>query len=280
MKGAQAADAADEFLTDARAFVAAVERAREFAVVFRILFDVGVEQEQGDAPDLHGADFRVDRFVAELDLDHQDVSVLIAARLKRKISDVGVLIDFFLFAFGVNMLLEVPLVVEKPDRVEGNPQTARAFNVVAREDAKPARIDRDRFVKPEFKREVSDRARTENACVLLRPFGAFRDILLIVAERDVDARLKRKFKNALFEFFRRVFGQQGDRIVAQIAPAPGVEQFENLNDLRPPAPQKIVRELDAFIVRGHSGGAFAVFYHVEYSLCLTRGAQARELSES
>ena len=62
---ADAADAEDDFLLQARLPVAAVETRREVAILRRVLLEAGVEQVQGDAPDRTLPDVGQHRAVAE-----------------------------------------------------------------------------------------------------------------------------------------------------------------------------------------------------------------------
>ena len=62
-----AADAEDDLLLDARLAIAAVEARRELAIPRRVLFEIGVEQEERDAADAHaphGGEHACDRRAA------------------------------------------------------------------------------------------------------------------------------------------------------------------------------------------------------------------------
>ena len=75
-------------------------------------------------------------------------------RLHRHVFDLGVEIFLALVAVDVEVLLEIALVVEQPDGHQRNAQAAGAFDMVAREHAQAAGIDRHRFVDAELGREI------------------------------------------------------------------------------------------------------------------------------
>ena len=65
---AEAADAQQQLLADADAAVAAVEARRQLAVLRRVALDVGIEQQQVAAADLHAPDLGANGAAARLDL--------------------------------------------------------------------------------------------------------------------------------------------------------------------------------------------------------------------
>ena len=69
----------------------------------------------------------------------------------------------------IEPLTEIALVVVEADRDERDAQIGRAFYVIAGEDAEAARIDRNRFVKAEFRREIRHRPRPQHAGVAGAP---------------------------------------------------------------------------------------------------------------
>ena len=70
-EGAETADAQQQFLANPDARVAAIEARGEFTVFGMVAFDVGVEEKQVAAPDLHAPDFGPDGAAAGLHL-HRD----------------------------------------------------------------------------------------------------------------------------------------------------------------------------------------------------------------
>ena len=65
LQRADAADAEDDFLLDARFAVAAVEPRRQLAIPRRVLFEIGVEQIQLDAAEAHAPHGDEHRSIAE-----------------------------------------------------------------------------------------------------------------------------------------------------------------------------------------------------------------------
>lgn len=158
-EGFDAADAANELLTDARARVAAIKRVREFAVFLRVSFDVGVEKIEGRASDHDAANFRLDRAVLRVDRHGDAVAVLIFDGFEGDVFDFGRDVMFDLVAVGVDLLTEVSLFIEEADSDEGDAESAAALDVVSREDAESSGVNREGFVNTEFEREISDGTR-------------------------------------------------------------------------------------------------------------------------
>src|SRR5207253_7751945 len=73
---------------------------------------------------------------------------------------------------GVESLLEVAAAVEESDPDERDAELSRPFQVVAREDAEPARVDRQTLVDAELHREVGDEQIATCVTVCLLPPGA------------------------------------------------------------------------------------------------------------
>ena len=70
-KRPHAADAQHDLLLDAQLAVAAVQRAGDLAVVGRVPGDVGIEQVQRNAPDLHLPDLRRRLPAGKIDIDDE-----------------------------------------------------------------------------------------------------------------------------------------------------------------------------------------------------------------
>ncbi len=149
-QGADAADAEDDFLLDARFAVAAVEARREFAVPRRVLFEVGVEEidlrvTELDVPhrDEHGARAERDGDDARLAVGHQ-------GRFDRRVLPVQLAVAFFLPAFRRHALVEVALRIHEADGDERHAEVAGFLAVIAGEHAQAARVDRQRLMEGEF----------------------------------------------------------------------------------------------------------------------------------
>ena len=68
-----------------------------------------------------------------------------------------------------DVLAEVGLPVEQPHRHQRQPEIGRALEMVAGEHAEAARVDGQRFVDAELRREIRDRPGSQDAGVLQAP---------------------------------------------------------------------------------------------------------------
>ena len=142
------ADAEQHLLADPVLAVAAVQHVGH----------LGLEQVEADAADVGAPDPGGGRLAGELDLDadrleHEPEALGVEGRVPRLLPVV------------LECLLEVALPVEQADADERDAQVGRGLEVVAGEDAEPARVDRERLAQPELRREVGD----EEARVAVRP---------------------------------------------------------------------------------------------------------------
>jgi hypothetical protein len=142
--------AEDQFLADPDPRVAAVEPARQFAVLRGVALDVGVEQVQADAADRHLPDLGEERPAAGVDLHGDRLAVEPDRRLDRQRLDPRLQIFLVLVAVDVELLAEVALVIEQADGDQRHAEAAGALDVVAGEDAEAAGVDRHRFVDAEL----------------------------------------------------------------------------------------------------------------------------------
>ena len=132
---------------------------------------------------------------SRVDRDRQRNAVA-HGRLNRQQPAVDVDVVLLLPAVGVEPLTKVALVVIEPDAHERNAEIGRALQVIAGEDAEPARVDRERLVKAELGGEVRDRPRAEHAGVLRSPRVLRLQVLLHPAVGVVDAPVQRQLRGA------------------------------------------------------------------------------------
>ena len=92
--------------------------------------------------------------VAGIDCDRDRIPLGIEGGKHREIFHFCVDVLLALIAVHVQLLFKIALVVEQPDGHERHAQSASCFNMVARQDAQTSRIDRDRFMQPEFGRKI------------------------------------------------------------------------------------------------------------------------------
>ena len=139
---AHAADPEKQLLADPVLAVARVERVGE---------QVDVEQiERHATPDVVAPHVRGDRLACEVDLDRHRLAVQ-AERLR---VDGGVRLG--LAALVAQALREVTAAIEQPDADERQAELRCGLEVVAGEDAEPARVDRQVHVDAELHAEVRD----------------------------------------------------------------------------------------------------------------------------
>ena len=158
LEDADAADAEDDLLLDARLAVAAVEPRRELAIPGRVLLEIGVEEEEPDAAEPHLPDRHEHGAIPERHGDDAGAAVGPDGWLDRRIGPVEALVDFLLPAFRRHRLMEVALRVHEADADERNPEVARFLAVIAGEHAEAAGVDRQRLMERELGGEVGDRA--------------------------------------------------------------------------------------------------------------------------
>ena len=153
---AHAAKTEDNLLLEPHILVAAVEPRRELPVPRRVFFEVGVQQEQPDLADPDLPHLRLDRPVAERDLDDARAAAGRDRRPDRGVVPVDALVCLFLPAFRGDLLVEVTLRVHEPDADERQPEVAGFLAEVACEHAQTPGVDRERLVDRELRREVGN----------------------------------------------------------------------------------------------------------------------------
>ena len=151
-----AADAQQDFLTNSHFGVAAVENGSDLAVSALVLLDVGIEQIERDPSDIDRPDLGVDRPVRTGHLDDERSSGRCRHQLHWHLVEVALRVELGLPAVRIQYLFEVPLAIEQPHADEWQSQIAGGFQVIACEDAEPARVDWERLHQTEFEREIGD----------------------------------------------------------------------------------------------------------------------------
>ena len=209
--------AEQQLLADADALIAAVQPGGQLAVLGTVAVDVGVEQQQRVASDGDPPHARDDPAGPRLDLDRHRHAV-VRRRLDRQQPVIDVDVFLALPAVAIEPLPEVALVVVEADADERDAEVGRALEVIAGEDAEAARIDRNRLVQAELRREVRHRPGAEHAGVTGAPRVLRRQVLLQPPVRLVDAAVQRQLRRAQLELIDRGALQQRDRIVIARAP--------------------------------------------------------------
>ena len=155
-----------------------------------------------------------------------------------------------LLAVEIEPLTEVALIVVEPDRHERNVEVGRRLDVIAGEDAQAARVDRDRLVEAEFRREIRDRPRPQHARVARAPGVRRGQVFLHAPVGVIDAAVQHELRRALFQRVDGNLLEQRHRIVADLAPEHRVDVAEQADRGFVPAPPEIARERRQPLMRG------------------------------
>src|SRR5664280_2226879 len=153
---AHAADTERQLLADPHLLVAPVEAVRDLAIARPIHREVRIEKEKRRAADPNAADEEMNVPLADAHThDRRD------ARRRRKDVDwqvvrIGDRVGLLLPRIRRQRLAEEPLAVEVAVPHERDPEIARGLELVAREDAEPARIDRQDLRETELRAEIRD----------------------------------------------------------------------------------------------------------------------------
>ena len=239
----QPSDAEHDLLADAHLVVAAVQGGRDDAIVVVVLVDVRVEKEKGHAADLDDADEDVDVALADPDRHHgraavrhdrdgdgETVRVHGHARLRLPVA-------------AGQRLPEITVLVEEADSDERQPEVARRLQMVARQDAEAARVNRQELRQAELGGEIRD-----EVAPLLHGARGGMGRLCVVFDADLGARrLEPRQESGIagcrFESFRRQVRQKGDRVAARLFPQLGVQRGKKRPEGGPPGPTKVCGEI-------------------------------------
>lgn len=135
----------------------AVEAVGDLALGGRVGLDVGVEQQQGYAPDLGLPDVRGEGAAAgQRQVDPAGGAVGLAEQGDGELVRVEQRVALLLPAVPVEGLAEVAVPVEEPDADDRDPEVAGGLEVVAGEDAEAAGVLGQRGGDPVLGREVGD----------------------------------------------------------------------------------------------------------------------------
>jgi hypothetical protein len=121
------ADAEHKLLADAGPHISAIEAGGEPAVLRAVALHVAIEQVQRDAADVHQPDLGEQAAVAGFDRDGDLLAVAGVGRFNRQVIDPRIEVFLALIAVGVELLLEIPLIVEQADGHQRHAQAAGAF---------------------------------------------------------------------------------------------------------------------------------------------------------
>ena len=236
------ADTEDHLLSDTHILVTPVERVRDPLVPGLVLQHVRVEEVQRDPSDLDPPDLAGHDPVGEFDLDPDRRPRLVAGEGKRHLVEVVGGINLLLPAVVRETLAEVAPIVEKADPDERDAEIARRLHVIAREDAQPARVDREPLADPELEAEVGD----------LRPI-AFARIRAVEPRLRAEVRVERRGRGVqpfeeetivreLLQPFVPEAVHERDGVVLGTVPSVLIDRAEDVPRIVIPGPSEVARE--------------------------------------
>jgi len=241
-QGPHPADAEEDLLANPHFLVAAVELAGDLAVLGGVLRHVGVEQIQRHPPHPHAPDLRLDLPPGEVHADHH--RRLVAEHLRhRQVVEIVPREQLQLPPVGVEALAEVALLVQQPDPRQRDAQLRGALEVVARQHAQPAGVDRQRLGQPELGAEVRDPGRLRRA-VVLRPPRAARQVVLQLVVRAPELGEEPGVPAARVQPLLADLPEHVHGIVPGGLPELRIQSPEHVADLPAPRPAQVHRQID------------------------------------
>jgi len=90
------------------------------------------------------------------DREPQHIAALVSHRPDRELVRIVVGIQRFLAAVGGDHLTEIALLIQDADTDDGHPEIAGRLELIARDVAEAARVNRQRLAEREFHAEVGD----------------------------------------------------------------------------------------------------------------------------
>jgi len=108
-----------------------------------VAFNVGVDQQQIAAPDLHAPDFRPDSSAASLHMHSYGFAVRSDGNFHGQLIDIGLNVFFLLPTGTVEALAEVSLTVKQSHGHQRNAQVGGALDVIAGQHAQSTGIFRN-----------------------------------------------------------------------------------------------------------------------------------------
>src|SRR5688500_1064295 len=105
-------------------------------------------------------------------------SVLPQDRGNRQIRKIRISVNDTLISLIIDRLEKIPLAIKQADADQWQAQVAGCLAVIARQNAKSSRVNRETFMKTEFKTEIGDPVARVQACINAIP-QCFRMIIVI-----------------------------------------------------------------------------------------------------
>ena len=201
--------------------------------------DVRVEQVQLEPADRDAPDLRLDGAARVLDADRQRPAAGLAHQLDRHVEQIVLGVVLLLPAVDVQILAEVALLVHQADADERNAEIRGALEMIARENAQAARVDRQTLVQAELRTEVGDDRIGLSAADLLEPGRRLE--IRSSGFRDAGAARCRKLS-----FCDRASSRDCETVPSSFtglwphaAHRAGIDPLEQLDELRTPGPVQV-----------------------------------------
>jgi hypothetical protein len=153
---AQPADPEHDLLSDAVLGVSAVKLVGDVLQVRWVLRHVRVEEVERHAPHVGPPYLHHEAAAGEVELHPHGRAVRPGRHLHRHVVEIVDRVGLLLPPVGAQVLAEVALLVEEPHRHQGDPEVARALEMVPGEDAESARVDRQALGDAVLGGEVGD----------------------------------------------------------------------------------------------------------------------------
>jgi len=236
------ADAEDPLLAQPELGPAGIQFVHQAAVVRVVRLQVGVEQVDRHAPDLHlpGAD--VHRSSRGLHRGEPGLSVRSRHRHQRRGTHVVLFVAVFLPTVQCEALIEISLAIEQADSHQRHPQVARRLAVVSRQYSQASRVDRHRVMEPELGAEVRYRSPVQIRITACEPGLVMVALMLHPLHHIIIPAEEVAITGAGGDAGRINPAQQLERVVPGPMPQCLVDRLEKGPRLAAPAPPEVHRD--------------------------------------
>jgi hypothetical protein len=138
---------------------------RDQAISLFVRRDVRIQQVKRDAADLDEPRLGAHAAAAHQDFDQHRLARFVRHLLNRQHGRMGFAVVLFLPAVAPQALAKIAVAINQADGDERQAEVARRFQMIAREHAQPAGIERQGVVDSVLGAEVGDRALARNLFV-------------------------------------------------------------------------------------------------------------------
>ena len=154
----------------------------------------------------------------------------------RQLVDIGFEIFLLLPTIAVQQLAEVTLAVEQANTNQRDTEIGSAFDVVSRENAESAGIDRDGFMQTKFSREVRNRTRSQNTRMLSAPGSIRFEVFALTPVGVIDAAVEHELLRSALNAVQRNFAEHRNWVVIELFESQRIEVTKQTGRIVIPAP--------------------------------------------